>query len=77
MVLGVMTKQIDSNGLTTEWSYDTLGRLETEKHPDGSQTTTTLRTEISNVERRVERRNDHIWIFGAFVCRYRTYSIGR
>jgi YD repeat-containing protein len=37
-VLGVMTKQIDPNGLATEWGYDGLGRLESESRPDGSST---------------------------------------
>ena len=56
VVQGVLTKQIDPNGLTTEWSYDSLGRLETEKHPDGSATTTKAeRTKIDGVWRLVER----------------------
>ncbi len=54
--LGVMTKQIDPNGLSTEWVYDSLGRLETEKRPDGSQTTTnTTREKIDGAWRLRER----------------------
>lgn len=55
--LSVLTKQIDPNGLTTEWSYDSLGRLETEKLPDGSQTTTNAsRLRIDDSWHLVERR---------------------
>ena len=37
--LGVLRKETDPNGLTTEWSYDGLSRLTLEQRPDGSQTT--------------------------------------
>jgi YD repeat-containing protein len=35
--LGVLKKQTDPNGVSAEWSYDSLGQLETETRPDSSQ----------------------------------------
>ncbi len=80
--LGVLKKLIDPNALTTEWSYDSLGRLESEKRPDGSQTTTTaLRTRVDGVWRLVEQTTatgsaDHETIFDSLGRPVRTFSHG-
>jgi RHS repeat-associated protein len=54
--LGVLKKHIDPNGLSTEWAHDSLGRLEAEIRPDGSQTTMTrAREKIDGIWRTKER----------------------
>jgi RHS repeat-associated protein len=54
--LGVLKKQTDPNGISAEWGYDSLGRLETEALPDGSSTkTVTTREKIDGVWRLIER----------------------
>ncbi|MDC3984391.1 FG-GAP-like repeat-containing protein [Polyangium jinanense] len=35
---GMPIRETDPNGLSTEWSHDSLGRLQHEKRPDGSET---------------------------------------
>jgi RHS repeat-associated protein len=54
-VLGVLMKQTDPNGLTAEWIYDSLGRLELETLPNGANTTIKrTREQIGGVWRMVE-----------------------
>ena len=54
--LGVLRKETDPNGLTTEWSYDGLSRLTLEQRPDGSQTTIVrTREKVDGVWRMKER----------------------
>ncbi len=49
--LGVLRKETDANGLTTQWSHDGFGRLISTQRPDGSNTSVT----------RSRERIDGVW----------------
>jgi YD repeat-containing protein len=81
-VLGVLKKQTDSNGVSAEWKYDSLGQLETETLPDGSSTNTvTTREKVDGVWRLREHTTtrggaDDETIFDSLGRPIRTFSHG-